>query len=333
MIPPLVTNPPFNITRASHVVLTAPDLGAVRDFYCEVLGFLKTEETADALYLRGLEEQSHHSITFRRSNAPSVCERIGLRVFTEDDLERAAAHFTRQGHQISWVEVTHQGRTLHVDDNCGFPLELCAVMDVVPTNLQKFEKYRYGSPMRLDHFQAVSHDVQRSMEFYLALGFRLSEYTATDGKDEIWGAWLQRKGNPHDVVFSNGRGPRLHHFAFTVPETRDIIHVCDVASSLGFADRLERGPGRHGISNALFVYFRDPAGHRVELFTTHYQTIDVNLPPLRWELSDTRRSQLWGLPASAGWFFEASEFPGKPPHEPLLKAEPVTLEKFFASHH
>ena len=28
--------------------------------------------------------------------------------------------------------------------------------------------------------------------------------------------WLARKGNPHDIVFSNGRGPRLHHFAYTV---------------------------------------------------------------------------------------------------------------------
>ena len=52
---------------------------------------------------------------------------------------------------------------------------------------------------------------------YSRLGFRLTEYTAKDGTDELWGVWLQRKGNPHDVVFSNGRGPRLHHFAYTVP--------------------------------------------------------------------------------------------------------------------
>ena len=331
MIPPFATNPPFNITRASHVVLTATDLAPIRDFYCDVLGFVVSEQSADALYLRGLEEQSHHSVVFHRTSGAPVCERVGFRTFTEDDLDRAAVYFDGLGHEVRWVEAAHQGRTLHVDDCCGIPLELCAVMDIVTTNLQKFENYRSASPMRLDHFQVVSHDVQRAMEFYLALGFRLSEYTATDGKDEIWGAWLQRKGNPHDIVISNGRGPRLHHFAFTVPEVRDIIHVCDVAASLGYAQRLERGPGRHGISNALFVYFRDPAGHRVELFNAHYQTIDINLPPLRWELSDTRRSQLWGMPASAGWFFEASEFFGKTPQEPLLKAEPVTLERFLAN--
>jgi catechol 2,3-dioxygenase len=332
VIPASVVNPPFNVTRASHAVLTARDLGATKAFYCDVLGFLPSDEDRDTLYLRGIEERSHHSLVFRRSDAPPVCERVGLRVFTEEDLERAADYFTRLGHAVSWAQVPYQGRTLHLDDSVGTPLELCAVMDELPTSLQKFELYKGASPMRLDHFQIVTHDVQQAMEFYLALGFRLTEYTATDGKDEIWGAWLQRKGNPHDVVFSNGKGPRLHHFAFAVPETRDIIHVCDVAGSLGFGKHFERGPGRHGIGNALFVYFRDPDGHRIELFNAHYQAIDVNHTPLRWDLSDTRRSQLWGLPAHAKWFFEASEFPGKPLHEPLLHAEPVTLEKFLATH-
>jgi catechol 2,3-dioxygenase len=36
-------HPPFNITRASHVVLTARDLEASRAFYADVLGFVATE--------------------------------------------------------------------------------------------------------------------------------------------------------------------------------------------------------------------------------------------------------------------------------------------------
>ena len=128
----------------------------------------------------------------------------------------------------------------------------------------------------------------------------------------------------------SGRGPRLHHFAYGVPEIRDVVHVCDVAGSLGFGHHFERGPGRHGIGNAFFVYFRDPDGHRVELFNAHYQAIDINHTPLRWDLSNTRRSQLWGLPAPARWFYEASDFAGKPVHEPVLKADPVTLETFLA---
>ena len=114
-----------------------------------------------------------------------------------------------------------------------------------------------------------------------------------------------------------------------MPEVANIIHVADVMSSLGLAHTMDRGPGRHGIANAMFVYFRDPDGHRVELFTSHYQFIDSDLVPKRWSLTDTSRSQLWGLPATERWFYEATDFKGSTPKKPLLDAKPVTLEAFL----
>ena len=72
--------------------------------------------------------------------------------------------------------------------------------------------------------------------------------------------------------------------------------------------------------------------HRVELFTTHYQFIDLETEPLRWDLSNARRAQLWGMPASRRWFFEASEFPGEDVHEPKLQAAPQTLEDYLGVH-
>ena len=330
-LPTTNIQPPFNITRASHVVLTSRDVRASHEFYGNVLGFVTTEVADDVLYLRGLEERAHHSVVIRQDDGPPACQRVGLRVDDDDDLRRAADYFEALGHRIRWANVPHQGKTLHIDDAIGTPLELCASISEVPTRLQEFHEYRGASPQRLDHFQIVAQDVLKATQFYCALGFKLTEFTAADGSDELWGTWLQRKGNPHDMVFTNGRGPRLHHFAFTVPESRDIIHACDVAGSLGYGRALERGPGRHGIGNALFVYFRDPDGHRVELFLGHYQAIDRGYAPMRWDLSDTRRSQLWGLPARASWFFEASEFPNRVPSSPNLQADPVTLETFLAN--
>ena len=54
--------PLFNITRASHVVLTVKDLAASRRFYEEVIGLIVTLEEGDTLYLRGIEEACHHSL-------------------------------------------------------------------------------------------------------------------------------------------------------------------------------------------------------------------------------------------------------------------------------
>ena len=327
----IVLDPPFNTTRISHVVLTVRDLDASRRFYSDVLGMVTSAQDDDALYLRGLEEASHHSLVLQRADGEPTCLGIGYRVLSDAHLDRAKAYFDSRSIPAKWTGAPHQGRTLLVTDATGAPMELCATMTPMPRLMQAFDKHHGGSPQRLDHVQIATPDIQAAYDFYAALGFRLTEYTAKDGTEELWGVWLQRKGTPHDVVFSNGRGPRLHHFAYTVPEVGDLIHACDVAASMGLAAQMERGPGRHGIGNALFVYFRDPDGHRIELFNTHYQAIDPDEKPMRWDLSNTSRSQLWGLPATRRWFMEATHFAGVEPSDPMLKADPVTLETFLAN--
>jgi len=111
-----------------------------------------------------------------------------------------------------------------------------------------------------------------------------------------------------------------------------LIHAADVAGSLGFGNDIDHGPGRHGTRSALFLYLRNPDKHRIELFTTHYQFIDLEDTPIRCDVSDPRRSQLWGLRASSRSFFEASEFPDERVREPLLDANPTTLEDYLAIH-
>ena len=96
-----------------------------------------------------------------------------------------------------------------------------------------------------------------------------------------------------------------------------------VLASLGYLANMERGPGRHGISNAFFLYIRDPDGHRVELFTSDYLTVDPDFEPLRWALQDAQRQTLWGHPAPKSWFEEGSTFTGVPVREPVLEAQPI----------
>jgi catechol 2,3-dioxygenase len=86
---------------------------------------------------------------------------------------------------------------------------------------------------------------------------------------------------------------------------------------------LERGPGRHGISNAFFLYLRDPDGHRIELFNSDYLTVDPDLEPIRWNLRDPQRQTLWGAPAPKCWFEEGSVFENLAVRAPELAAQPI----------
>lgn len=331
MLPTTNPNPEFTLTRASHVVMTATDLEKSRDFYRDVIGLVVTKESDEAVYLRGLEEAAHHSLVLERSDLAQA-RRIGLRVRTAADILAAERFFRSANIPFERLERDHQGPTLRFRDPVGTLIELTSEMDVVDRKMQNFDEFRAGAPQRIDHYQVVTYDVQKATDFWTGLGMRMAEYTATDGTDELWGTWLEVKGNTHDLVFTNGRGPRLHHFAYTVPDATSLIHAADVAGALGFGNEIDRGPGRHGLSNALFLYLRDPDQHRIELFNTHYQFIDLETPPIRWDVTDPQRAQLWGLPASNRWFFEASEFSDEMVLDPQLTASPQTLEQYLALH-
>jgi catechol 2,3-dioxygenase len=330
-IPSAVFYPPFDITRASHVVMSVRDLEASRVFYTELVGLVVSDSDKNTIYLRGLEEACHHSLVLKKADGDPQCLRIGMRMLTDGELEKAADFYAKAGLKPVWAEVPHQGRTLQVIDPFGIPLEFCATMTVMPRLVTAFPQFKGGSAHRLDHYQVLIPDVQAATDFYMSQGFRLSEYIVSDRSEDLAGVFLQRKGNPHDIVFFSGQGPRLHHFAYTSIDAGTLMRACDVAGNLGFGSKIERGPGRHGPGFAQFVYIRDPDGHRVELFTTHYQIMDIECEPVRWDANSQMRKEIWGLPPQRSWIEDASEFSGTAVQPPLLKDQAMTLERFLAA--
>ncbi len=325
-IPQPNRTPPFNIVRVSHVELGVTDLARSREFYVDILGYLCEDDTGDALYLRGLEERNHHSVVLVKAEAP-MAHQIGFKVASEEDLDRAETFFNSMGCPAEWVKKYAHGRTLHVRDPFGTPLEFYYEMERRELMLQEYTKYRGARIQRIDHVNVFAYNVNAITRFYVGeLGFRLTEITMTDIKDEdsdLWATWTHRKGNVHDMAFTNGVGPRLHHIGVWVPSATDIINFCDLLASAGHVGAFERGPGRHGISNAFFFYMRDPDGHRIELFSSDYSTVDPDHPPRLWNLDDPRRQTLWGQAAPRSWFEEGAVFEGSETHPPTLKAKPI----------
>ena len=291
------------------------------------MGLVTTEQTTDTLYLRGIEEVCHHSFVLRRAQGPGVCEQIGCRTATEDDLDRAEAFFRRQGAAPEWVEVPGQGRTLRVRDGVGVPLEFCAQMTRLPSRAYDYNDHRGGTALRTDHVQLHMADVGRAWDVYAALGFRASEYQrAQDGR--IKGVWLHRKDSSWDFVLLENRGPRLHHIGFICPSLQNLFDACDMAGRLGYGRIAERGPGTHLGGHGRFVYFRDPDGHRVELV----------LPPPhhRMDLESEVAEEIgqaplpdWCLPPQESWWNDATEFAGLPPIAPQTDPGYLTLETYL----
>jgi catechol 2,3-dioxygenase len=248
---------------------------------------------------------------------------LAFKVFSDADLDKAEKWFKDRSLPTEWVERSFQKRTLRTKDIHGIPLEFYYAMDRLPSIHQKYNLYKGVKPLRIDHFNCFSSDVDASVAFWNDMGFRTTEYTEDDESKKIWAAWMHRKGGVHDMAFTNGLGPRLHHTAFWVPTPLNIIDLCDLMASSGYVNNIERGPGRHGISNAFFLYVLDPDGHRVEIYCSDYQTVDPDHEPIKWDLKDPQRQTLWGAPAPKSWFEKGSNFMNIEPKKSILAASPI----------
>ncbi len=300
----------YSITRAAHIEFRVTDLGRARAFYVDILGFIETARDAERIYLGGLEERDLYSLVLRKAESSGVGH-IAFRVSNPDDLPKLAALYEQHGCPTRWIDAGKeqgQGRALRVQDPSGLPIEFFHEIAQRDRLLQRFDLYRGAHVMRLDHFNCQVTDVQKANDWFTKqLGFFCTEYTVTDDEPQkLWAAWLARKQDVHDIALMNGIGPRVHHAGFWVSDQLSVLRACDVLAAAGLVKSIERGPGRHGLSNAFFLYLRDPDGNRIELYTGDYIVADPDWKPIRWSINDPRRATFWGHTPPASWFDEAS---------------------------
>jgi catechol 2,3-dioxygenase len=318
-----VPQPP-DIVRAAYAELVVTDLARARWFWVDLLGFVVTEASPRVLYLRGYDELTHHNLILSEGAEPGA-GRLAFRVRTTSDLDRAADFYHALGCRAEHVPAGTTpgiGATVRAEDPLGFTVEFFHDATHADRLQQRYDLRRGAEVARLDHFNIAVPDVQAAYEYYRSLGFGLSE-TIEDSRT-LYAAWMYRKQTVHDVAFTGGAGPRLHHLGFFAHESHHVLRICDILGSLHEEGHIERGPGRHGVSNAFYVYLRDPDGHRLEIYTSDYYTGDPDHPVLRWDVSDPRRRDFWGHAVIPSWYNEAStvlDLDGNP--RPLTEQQQV----------
>ncbi len=300
----------FDIVRTSHVEYFVTDLNRAREFYVDTLGFVLTHADAEHLYLRGLEDRVHHCLVLALADHSGVSH-VGYRVRRPEDLSELATFANSLGIAVERVPIgteTGVGEAIRLTDPFGFPIEFFYAIERVPWMLQSFDAYQGAAVMRLDHVNYLTSRIGECAKWYQEkLHFQLSEYTVSveQGLDRLWGAWLRRKQTSHDLAISNGTGPRLHHASFITESQGSLLRMADILAAKRAVSHIERGPGRHGTTNAFFLYLRDPDGNRIELFTGDYLLAEPDWEPIRWDLNDPQRATFWGAEAPSRWFNEA----------------------------
>lgn len=125
--------------------------------------------------------------------------------------------------------------------------------------------------LRWSHCVLYVRDLDAMIEFYRdVLGFEVSDRGPMDPSQPagVQLAFLSQVGSDHhQIAFApvRGDGPSttLDHIAFRVDSLEDVQEMAKRLEDDGRASEL--GPVNHG--NAWSIYFRDPEGNRIEVFT------------------------------------------------------------------
>ncbi|WP_348766679.1 3,4-dihydroxyphenylacetate 2,3-dioxygenase [uncultured Salinisphaera sp.] len=304
---PTPTAPPPEILRCAYMEIVVSDLAVSRAFYVDVLNLVVTAEDEHTIYLRTTEEFIHHNVVLRQGPDPAVAA-FAYRVQSPAELDKAVAFYTELGCRVERRKegfVRGVGDSVRVQDPLGFPCEFFYDIEHVERLAWRYDLHSAGALVRLDHFNQVTPDVPRATRFMQDLGFRVTE-DIQDEHQTVYAAWMRRKSTVHDTAMTGGEGPRMHHIAFATHEKHNILHICDKLGALRLSDRIERGPGRHGVSNAFYLYLRDPDGHRIEIYTQDYYTGDPDNPVITWDVHDNQRRDWWGHAVVPSWYTEAS---------------------------
>ncbi|EEI27833.1 3,4-dihydroxyphenylacetate 2,3-dioxygenase [Corynebacterium glucuronolyticum] len=296
-----------DILRCAYMEIVVTDLQASREFYVDVLGLVVTKETENQIYLRTFEDFIHHNLVLTKGDVPAVAA-FGWRVRSPEDLDRAVAFYEERGCDVRRNPegyVDGIGDSVRVQDPLGFPYEFFYDVEHVERLAWAYDAHCPGALVRLDHFNQITPDVPKAVAYMNDLGFRVTEQIV-DEEGTCYAAWMRRKPTVHDTAMTGGDGPRMHHIAFATHEKHNIIAICDKLGALRRSDCIERGPGRHGVSNAYYLYMRDPDGNRVEVYTQDYYTGDPDNPIVNWDVHDNQRRDWWGTPIVPTWYRDGS---------------------------
>lgn len=324
--------PMFDVAHLAAIELYSPRVDESVRFFTGLLGMLEVKRDDRSVYLRAYEDPYRYSlkITDRKEAGGGI---ISFRAHSEQALARRSKALADAGLGSGWkASDLGTGESYHFTSPDGHKMEL--VWDVhyadVPSDGKSpllnrpSKRPTHGVPVRrLDHVNLLCSNVTKNKNAFIEqLGFRLSEHIVTGDGSEL-GAWIRTTALAHDVALmqdATGARGRLHHVCYWYGYPQHLLDIADLFAENDI--KIEAGPGKHGISQAHFLYCFEPGGNRVELFgDAGYLIFDPAWKPITWKEADLEKGIIWigaSLPAE---FFRYGTPVVEEPAAPAVAAE------------
>ncbi|MCS7173489.1 MAG: catechol 2,3-dioxygenase [Armatimonadetes bacterium] len=297
----------FDVVQLAHVEIYTPKPEETYWFFHDLLGMEETTREGQSVYLRGYEDFYHHSLKITEAPRPGLGH-IAWRAASPQALERRVKILEHCGAGQGWHDgdLGH-GPAYRFTTPDGHVMELLwevAYYQAPPAKRSPLKSRPSRRPLRgipvrrLDHVNCLCAEVAPNRRFMMEqLGFKLREQKIGAGGVEV-GAWLSVSPLVHEIGLmrdATGSRGRFHHVAFWYGYPQHLSDLADLCSDYGI--RIEAGPGKHGTTQAYFMYVFEPGGTRVELFgDTGYLIFDPDWKTVVWDVaneSDLEKSTIW----------------------------------------
>lgn len=296
------------IAKLGHVSLVTPNLEKSLWFFKDVIGLEEIERTGNKVYLRANTEFEHHSLILEAGDRAAL-DHVGWRAKRAEDVEKFAEQLQSSGLEIQWIESGQeagQGKAIRFKIPSQHTFEIYYDVEKPKASQgqrsglknQTHKSWARGiSPRRIDHVNLWTSHNPGTTHNWLSeqLGFKMREYVKLDNGMVI-GGWMSVTPLVHDIAVMaahDAKTPaRFHHVAYWLDNAQDILRAADILRENDF--EIDQGPLKHGISQAVALYVRDPgSGHRVELFSNGYLIFDPDWEPVEWREEEIKKALTW----------------------------------------
>ncbi|WP_420594563.1 catechol 2,3-dioxygenase [Deinococcus sp.] len=310
--------PIFDVHQLAHVEILSPKPDETVRFFKDLLGMQESARSGQSVYLRAYEDWYHHTLKVTEAKKPGLGH-LAWRTSSQAALERRVRVLEGTGLGKGWSEgdLGH-GAAYQFSSPDGHNVELLWDVDYwqAPPELRSpllnrpQKRPLQGVPVRrLDHVNLMAANVTTDKDFWMEqLGFRLREHIVAPDGGEI-AAWMSVSPLAHEIAImgdQSGMQGRLHHICYWYGSPQHLSDLADVMREQDIT--IEAGPGKHGITQGMFMYVIEPGGNRVELFgDTGYMILDPDWKPIRWTEETLARGIIWhGSDLPAEFFLYAT---------------------------
>jgi 2,3-dihydroxy-p-cumate/2,3-dihydroxybenzoate 3,4-dioxygenase len=295
----------FRYRRLGYLVLHVKDIEASTAFATQVFGMdAAGEGEGGGRFFR--IGTAHHDMMLVPADKPAFA-RAAWELETEEDLDKAFAHYARIGLNPVWVSAD---KTQMLSLERAFRI----VEPILKTTWEYYARMSYNNVPRtncLTNFQGGKHyglvvpDCKAVTDYMTQnMGFLVSDYL------EGWGAALLRAfPNPNHHSFAPlgfpAPHPMFHHVAFMVDEIDDIGKLFNRIKKFGVD--IQFGIGRHPTSGSIHLYIYDPDNFVWEYTLGMEQFPETGAREPRRMSSAPENLDLWGAVPDTS---RAAKFPG-----------------------